>query len=193
MSNAPESLSRFLEREFPGLSLQAVTAREGKWPELRFELGGDIPNAAANDRVEQAATRASAIFEAIFSADDEGFLSFTRWQPQDDLHLFSLLPPGCSPARTDGDDFYEEDDPNTPHVTYTAALRPRSLDYQTLFDLIGSSELARSPSVSVAAYLVNTSSPLIFHMYDDRGAILVASQENALADVQTQFAEWVIP
>lgn len=193
MANAPESLARFLAREFPGLSFQAVTARDGRWPSLRFALGGDIANTEANERVAQAAGRAAMVFEAAFSGEDEGFLSLTRWQAGDDPHLSALLPPGCTPTRTDGEDFYEEDEPNSPHVTYTVALRPRSLDYRTLFDLIASSELARSPSIDGRVYLVNASTPLIFQMYDDRGAILVSAKEDTLAGIRTRFAGWVIP
>jgi hypothetical protein len=191
--NAPETLDAFLAREFPGLGLHAVTFRDGKWPSLRFELGGEIPNHEADRRVEQAAGRAAAIFEAAFAEEDEGFLSFTRWTPQDDPQLFALLPPGCVPTRTDGEDFWKQSEPDTPHVTYTAALNPRSLDYQTLFDLIGSHELARSPSIDGRAYLIDVVTPLIFHMYDDRGAMLIASTEDALAEVRTRFADWVIP
>jgi hypothetical protein len=35
--------------------------------------------------------------------------------------------------------------------------------------------------------------PLIFHMYDDRGAILVASNESALTDLRPRFTDLIIP
>jgi uncharacterized protein DUF3885 len=190
--NAHERLAAFLAREFPGLGLHALSSRGEMWPSLRFELGGEIPNHDADKRVEQAVGRAAGIFEAAFAVEDEGFLAFTRWTLQDDARLLSLLPPGCVPTRTEGEDFWEQSEPNTPHVTYTAALNPRSLDYRTLFDLIGSHELARFPSIYGRAYLIDVVTPLIFHMYDDRGAMLVASTEGALAKVRTRFADWVI-
>jgi hypothetical protein len=193
VSNAPESLAAFLAREFPSLSLHSVTYREGEWSSLWFELGGEIPNQVADERVAQAVARATSVFEAAFSPEDDGFLSFTRWLADDDRHLFSVVPSGCDPVRTEGEDFYEQDEPDTPHVTYTVALRPRSLNYQSLFDLIGSSELGRHPSVDGRAYLINASTPLIFHMHDDRGAILVASNEDALGELKTRFAGWIIP
>jgi hypothetical protein len=35
--------------------------------------------------------------------------------------------------RFEEDDFYGQSEPDTPHVTYNAATRPRSLDYRLLF------------------------------------------------------------
>jgi len=192
MSVSPDLLRTFLAQEFPGLSLHAVTSRSQKWPSLRFNLGGDIPNDAADERIDQAAERASAIFEAAFSPQDEGFLSFTTWREFHDPLALALLPPGCETTRSEGQDFYEQDE-DTRHVTYTAALHPRSLDYRSLFGLIASAELGRSPSIGGRAYLVNASSPLIFHMYDDRGAVLVAPAEEAPDKLRTRFANWVAP
>jgi len=187
-----DPVDTFLAREFPGLTLHAVTSRPEVWPSLRFDLGGDIPNDAADDRVEQAVERASAIFEVAFGPDDEGFLSFTRWREADDPLVLSLLPPGCDTRRAEGEDFYEQGERDSPYVTRTAGVRPRSLDFRLLFDLIASSELDRSPSIDGLVYLVNVSTPLIFHMYDDRGAMLVASNEKALGDLRTRFAGWII-
>src|SRR6266496_3577491 len=124
---------------------------------------------------------------------DEGFLSFTRWRDADDPFVLPLLPPESETTRIEGEDFYEQGEPDTPHGTYTAALRPRSLDYRLIFALFASSELDRSPSIGGRAYLLNASTPLIFHMYDDRGAMLVGSNENALAELRTGFADWIIP
>jgi len=160
---------------------------------LRFELAADIPSETADERVRQAVERASTIFEAAFTPKDEGFLSFTRWRDADDPFVLPLLPPESETTRIEGEDFYEQGEPDTPHGTYTAALRPRSLDYRLIFALIASSELDRSPSIGGRAYLLNASTPLIFHMYDDRGAMLVGSNENALAELRTGFADWIIP
>jgi len=191
VSDAPDLLARFLADRFPGLSLNAVTSRDERWPQLRFELGGEIPNKEADRRVAQAAGRASAVFEAAFSPEDDGFLSFTRWREEDDPLLMSLLPAEVAPTRTEGEDFWEDNEPGFPFVTYTAALHPRSIYYRTLFELIGSSELRAWRSGR--AYLVNASHPLIYHMYDDRGAVMLAAHENTLEAVRTRFADWIIP
>jgi hypothetical protein len=193
MSASPDPASRFLAEAFSGLRVPAVTSRAEKWPSLRFELGRDIPNDAADERVGQAVERASTIFETAFTPTDEGFLSFTRWREADDSLVLPLLPPNCETTRIDGEDFYEEGEPDTPYVTYTAALRPRSLDHRLIFELIANSELGRSPSIDGRVYLLNASTPLIFHMYDDRGAILVGSNANALTGLRTRFADWIIP
>jgi hypothetical protein len=61
-----------------------------------------------------------------------------------------------------------------------------------LFKLIASSEMGRSPSIDGRAYLINTSRPLILHMYDDRGAMAIASRPAALASLRA-FPAWIIP
>jgi hypothetical protein len=192
VSDASDVLSSFLHREFPGLTLSAATARPAKWPSLRFELGGDVPNDASEERIEQATDRAAAIFEAAFSPDDQGFFSFTRWRPDDDPLVLALLPDGSEPSREEGHDFYNQGD-QTRYVTHTATLRPRSLNYRSLFELVASSELGRSPAIDGRAYIINASNPLVFHMYDDRGAILLGTTEHALKDLRRQFEDWVIP
>lgn len=157
---------------------------------MRFELGGDISNDDADERVAQALDRASAIFEAAFSPEDDGFISFTRWRSDDDPLFLALLPSGSEPSRTEGEDFYEEGELDAPHVTYTAALRPRSIDYRSLFELIASSELRpRSPGLDGRSYLVNASTPMVLHMYDDRGAMVVGNDENTLGSLRTRFAD----
>ncbi len=138
--------------------------------------------------------RASAIFEALFSPEDDGFVSFTRWKSEDDPLFFALLPSGTEPSRTEGEDFYEAGYRDIPYVTYTAALRPRSIDYRSLFELIASEEIRpTTPGIDGRSYLVNTSTPMVFHMYDDRGAMVVANDENALDILRTRFADWIIP
>lgn len=73
-----------------------------------------------------------------FTPEDDGFLSFTRWVATDDPLFLSLLPSEVAPTRTEGEDVYEENEPGFPFVRYTAVLRPRSIDYRSLFELIGS-------------------------------------------------------
>ena len=198
MSNAHDQLGQFLGARFPGLTLPAVTDRNGAFPSLRFELGGGLAydtEEESDKRVDHAAASAVAVFEAAFAPGDDGFVSFTRWTEQDDDLFLALLPPGCDLGRTDGDDFYEQNEPDTPYVVHTARLSPRSLDYRSLFELTASSDLRghRSPSLDGRCYVVNTTTPLIFHMYDDRGAVVVATQDGDLDGLRVRFGHLIIP
>jgi hypothetical protein len=191
-------LSSFLAEHFPALTFPAVTARPGNFPSLRFELGGGLPydnDEQRDERVDYSAARAVSIFETAFRPEDEGFASFTRWRSEDDPRFLALLPAGCEVTCTEGEDFYKQDEPDTPHVTYTTRVRPRSIDYPTLFNLTASSELRgpRAPSLDGRCYLVNVSTPLIFHMYDDRGAMVVATRDADFDDLRARFGDEVIP
>jgi hypothetical protein len=198
MTDATEELARFLDRHFPGLTFPAVTDRDGRFPSLRFELGGGLPYRNDDERDKRAhhsAGSAVAVFEAAFARGDDGFLSFTRWSEKDDSVFLALLPPGSEVVRTEGEDFYEQSEPDTPHVRYTAAIRPRSIDYPALFELTARADLygRTAPSLGGRCYLVNAKTPQIFHMYDDRGATLVATRDADLDDVRLRYSDLIIP
>jgi hypothetical protein len=178
-----------LSREFRGTQLHPE--RYGQTPYLRFELGDEVDE--PKQRSAQAAERAVAIFEIGFAGGDDGFVAFTRWQPHDDKTFLGLLPASARDAveRREGTDYYD-DDQDRAYVTYTMAVTPRSLDYATLFRCIANSELGRSPSLDGRAYLVNLERPLIFHMYDDRGAIVLGPTERALNALRMRFGKWLV-
>jgi Domain of unknown function (DUF3885) len=197
VADATDELARFLDRHFPELTFPAVTRRDGPFPSLRFELAGELPYRTHDERDKRAhhsAASAVAVFEAAFAPGDDGFLSFTRWSEKDDSFL-ALLPPGSEVARTEGDDFYEQSEPDTPYVRYTAAIRPRSIDYPALFELTARADLhgRAAPSLGGRCYLVNAKSPQIFHMYDDRGAMLLATRDADLDEVRLRYSDLIIP
>ncbi|HET7449697.1 MAG TPA: DUF3885 domain-containing protein [Gaiellaceae bacterium] len=198
MSDATRELARFLGRRFPGLTFPAVTGRDGPFPSLRLELGGGLPcdtDDERDKRVRHSTASAIAVFEAAFSPGDDGFVSFTRWREEDDNVFLALLPSECDVERTEGEDFYEQSEPDAPHVTYTACIRPRSIDYPALFELTASAELRglRTPSLDGRCYLVNATIPRIFHMYDDRGAMLVATRDADLNELRLRYRKLIIP
>jgi hypothetical protein len=188
-SGAAQQLTTFLSREFPGTDLHPD--RYGRSPYLRFELGDEVEK--PDERSAQAAERAAAIFESVFPGDDDGFVTFTRWRPDDDKTFLALLPASARDAvdRQEGTDYYD-DDQDRPYVRYTMAIPPRSLDYVTLFQCIANSELGQSPSLDGRAYLVNRERPLILHMYDDRGALVLAPIERALSALRLRFGHWLV-
>jgi hypothetical protein len=190
-ANATTQLARFLEREFPGMRLHP--GGYGDWPSLRFELGDEIPVEAAEERSAQATERASAIFESAFAPGDFGFFSFARWRKEDDAVLMPLLPASAGGAveQQEGTDFYRNRN-DVPFTSYTVALKPRLLDYQTLFRFTANLELGRSPSLDGCAHVINRSQPLVFHMYDDRGALVFAPEPTSLAPLRAAFGEWLV-
>jgi hypothetical protein len=117
MSDAHDQLGQFLDARFPGLTFPALTDRHGAFPSLRFELGGELPHDIDDEsdkRVDRAAAAAASVFEAAFAPDDDGFVSFIRWTEQDDDLFRALLPPGCDITRTEDEDFYEQNEADTP-------------------------------------------------------------------------------
>ncbi len=198
MPGAAEPLADFLDREFPGLTLDRVTARRTPWPKLRFELAPGIPDSEPLKRVEQSTKTAALIFERIFRPEDDGLLSIVRWRDHDDAVFLQMLPPGCRPVRSEGRAFWREDEEDEgEYVTYSASLRPRSVDYRSMFELIAGGDFPSSRprgfSLDGYVYFAKTSEPVLFHMYDDRGAVVLASKPESIDDLRDQFDDWIIP
>jgi hypothetical protein len=186
-----EQLLAFLAQVMPGVRLHP--GGYGEWPYLRFELGGDVPLKPATKRVEQATKRAALLFESAFDENDAGFLSFTRWNGEEDDIVFPMLRAAdAGPIeRTTGTDFYEQGE-DTPFISFTTALRPRTLDLRSIFRAEANRELGLSPVLGGRVYLVNVTRPLVFHMYDDRGAILFAPQAATLMPLYERFGDWLV-
>jgi hypothetical protein len=192
MTTTPnERLLAFLAETLSGFRLRP--GRYGEWPYLRFELGDQVPLKPAKPRVDQATERAALLFESAFDTSDEGFISFTRWDGEDDdIVLPMLRAVGATPIeRTAGTDFYEEGD-DDPFVSFTAALKPRTLDHRSIFRSEGNRELGLEPVLRGLVYFVNVTRPLVFHMYDDRGAILFAPQAATLMPLYQRFGAWLV-
>lgn len=188
---AGSQLEAFLTEHFPGMRLHP--GGYGEWPHLRFELGDPLPVEAGPERAEQAAGRAAAIFESVFAEGDIGFISFTRWLERDDA-VFAALVPASTRAvveRRDGIDYYEQGE-DVPYTTHTAEISPRSFDYSRCFRLIANSELGQSPSLGGRVYFLNRSNRFVFHMYDDRGAILFAADPSQLGVLRSTFSDWLV-
>jgi hypothetical protein len=192
MPTPHEQLHAFLAQSLPGMHL--YPGGYGDWPYLRFELGDDVPLRPAEPRVEQATERAAQVFESAFDELDDGFLSFTRWEPleEDDIVLPMLRDADVGPVdRTTGTDFYREDE-DIPFVTFTTPVRPRTLDYRSIFRAEANRELGLKPVLAGRAYFVNVTRPLVFHMYDDRGAIVFAPERATLMPLYERFGAWLV-
>ena len=90
-------------------------------------------------------------------------------------------------------DFWGEGESNVEAVVrLTAELELRQLDYRALFRLIAHDELGLDPAVGARVYLVDETDPLVFLMYDDRGAILHAPTVERLRALYESAGRWLV-
>ncbi|MFN2468315.1 MAG: DUF3885 domain-containing protein [Gaiellaceae bacterium] len=164
-------------------------------PYLRFELGGESTGVR---RVEQAVSRAVRLFEAAIPPGHRGFLDAYLWPPGDLAHrsgaeaqLIQLLPEAAQASATRVS-LGEDESEGGAVRRLTAALDLRQLDYRSLFRLIANDELGLEPAVGARVYLIDESDPLVFHMYDDRGAIVHAPSAGRLRPLYESARDWVV-
>lgn len=189
--SASDDLTAFLRETFHGIRL--IPPHYDGAPFLRFEFGGDERD--AHRRVEHAVHRASAVYEAVFGEDADGYVRAVVWWAEDEQTIAELLPADARSdlAREAGTNYYEDpDDDPAPYVALTASLRPREIDYRRLVRLVASSDMGIKPSLGARVYVVDRTEPAIFHMYDDRGGIVIAPSAASLEPLARRFDEWVI-
>ncbi len=210
-------MSSLIEVAFPGASLPPPQFE--RFPYLRFELGGelapwyrlpglsfrfDLPARLSRRRlrVEQAVFRAAALFEEAFPSGHRGYLDAYLWPESDLAHradaetqLRGLLPDAASPGvgLSEVADFWGHGEGNVePVMRLTAPLELRQLDYRTLFRLIAHDELGLEPAQGARVYLVDETDPLVFLMYDDRGAIIHAPAVERLRRLYESAGGWLV-
>jgi hypothetical protein len=85
--------------------------------------------------------------------------------------------------RTEGVNYWDEPDGDDRFLRLTAACVPRELDYRGLFQALGNEDMGLQPALAGRVFLVNETNPVVFHMYDDRGADVYARDADRLAAV----------
>jgi hypothetical protein len=165
-----------------------------------FDLPGRLSR--RRRRIAQAVDRASALFESCFDRGDDGFLDAYFWDPGDSAYardqeqrLLALLPERLWPRverHAIVERAEEPDEEDRVHTRLTIALAPRDLDYETLFRLVARSEMGLEPSLGSYVYIVDETDPLIFLMYDDRGAIVHAPTADRLRPLYERFGDLLV-
>lgn len=71
-------------------------------------------------------------------------------------------------------------------------LSKTSFSKETLLKEIVISDLGGEHLLTASVFWVWTNHKIMFHLYDDRGADLVASEKSAIKDIYTRFNSWIL-
>jgi hypothetical protein len=209
--SAGERVERFMREQFDGASLQPPEFVN--LPSLRFELGDeldpwyrwpgerrifDLPGALSRrrPRIRHAVDRAATVYEELFDHQDTAVLVAYVWpteRPNED-RLLAVLPEDSRSRleRASGDNYWADPDGDGRFVRLVASCAPRALDYRSLFRMIAQAELGLEPAVSGEIFVVNETRPVVFKMYDDRGAIVYAPSAERLAPLAEAHGDWLV-
>jgi hypothetical protein len=215
-------LSRFIADAFPGASLPPLHFDSCSFLrfELGGEIATSRAKQRRR-RVEQAVARAAAIFEEAVPSGHRGWLDAylvrsvrsviaaydeesdslppddLAWRVADEHALRQVLPAAARGAIniTEVSDLHGEDEDEDDWIScdrLTSAVELRTLDYRTLFQLIANHEMGIEPWIGSTVFLVDETDPLVFKMYDDRGAILHAPNVRRLRGLYDRFGDWLV-
>lgn len=71
-------------------------------------------------------------------------------------------------------------------------LSKTNFEKETLLKEIIISDLGGEHLLTASVFWVWTNHKIMFHLYDDRGADLVASEKSAIKDIYTRFNNWIL-
>lgn len=199
----------YMASTFPSLILRSPLFYN--WPiAIRFELNAEEKGRTYPETVRN---RSNTLYESIFRPGDQAFLvssvshytSLSHPSPRNGPSFFrtirgnvfqlsrrhSLGIPGAAGRQR----LIEMEDADHRLVTtlrYTR-ISPRNIDYR--FVLKGLDETKYCPRrvrIDDDIYFINQTRNIIFQMYDDRGADVLAARTDALRDLYTTHNDWIL-
>ena len=162
---------------------------------LRFEIGfGDSwingpPDNNENlilnkDYCKIANQRAFKIYSSAFKPNDEILLIFD-YNP--DKHLKNLLSEISIMQRIRVQTLVYDDDHTYSHYRYLYKLKASKLPAKIILNNIITAELGGNCRYLGTVFIFNLSTDLMFFLYDDRGADLIATKKETLKPIYTKL------
>ena len=203
----PDILQSFLNQSFNGLEL--APALFYAWePGIRFEISNPKLSYTEPGYLAQAFKRATALFDEVFDVEDDILFvtDITTWGANPFIHkkpvnvykkylkqaqaLYKLQ------LRTVRLPEFDEDDVTTFRFSY--ACRKKDIRYPQLLqalcyqDFDHPSTIANYWGGNSQVYLINLSKKLIYHLYDDRGCDVIASDKEDIRFLYEQYNDWIL-
>lgn len=200
-------LSLFLEEHFEGLTLKPALFYSYKYG-IRFEISMPGVEHGEKKNLLQMQERMNEIFHRVFTDEDEMLLvtdihcdkndTFLQKRPTKvyqkyikNKELRKKLQHKMNPSV-----FLEED-----MVThrYVLACKKNDIRYQPLLTAISYEDFPHPSQIlrgnfraSIDIYFVNVSKKMIYHLYDDRGCDVIASNKNELLLLYKDLNNWIL-
>ena len=207
IKNSPfEAFNEHLVTYFPSSNIVEPFTLGGNF-ELRFELGGDLPN-GSKQRIELAMNRACTIFNEFFSNQNAEIwlLAYEDLNPYFDKTLNQYLPSLLKSSKLEcyeeielschsGSSDYDENDNSVPRFyeakLIVAKIKTENVPIEELLRGIASFEMGHEPCISQEIYFYEADTDKAFRMYDDRGCYLWANGKNKLESLFHSYFDWI--
>ena len=197
----PQEYRQFLTTHFPGMSLQKPVFYQGTYG-LRVDL--QVGETNTDEYFRHVIARATALFEAAFTPDDQVLLLVRDYKYRRRKIRFGNFVHRQIRGLAKGELTYTKTaDPYDPSRVWNQELMRLPTDevaHQQLLTAIAHADFpprtprftGRGPWQGPELYFLNLDRALIFHMYDDRGLDLIAGDRQTLRPLYEQFNDWLL-
>ncbi len=212
--NVINNLSEFMKVHFDNLNLRPPLFYLWKYG-IRFEISMLWVEHEDKDNLQQISERTVTIFNKVFNQEDEILLitdihceknnSFLQMRPtkvyqkyiknkETVRKLQHRVLPSVFLEDEDGEDYEEM-------VTHRFVLscKKRDIRYKALLTAISYEDfphpmqiLKGFPRHGIDIYLVNITKKMIYHLYDDRGCDVIASNKQDLYPLYQECNDWIL-
>lgn len=172
---------------------------------LRFDL--QVGETDKDEYFKEVVRRSSVLFEATFDPKDEVFLFYSDYKRRrrkirftnycfKQINNLKKQEVTYSKVRNLYTTVYDKDG-----IYNIAVLKLKSdrVNYKNILTAIANTDFPpREPRFTfwgfsnIEIFFINTTKNLIFHMYDDRGLDIIASDVESLRPIYTRFNDWIL-
>jgi len=194
---------KFFTENFEGLTLKSPLFYN--WDaSLRFDLQPNTESTVSGNMSEyfqEVQNRAIKIFESIFTEQDKiqivlyQFKGRSRKKIKLSNFVFKQISDLCK-SEAEFSVIRRLYEPNDNDDIWNRAIiktMVANLNYKEILKAISYTDFpSNNPSIQFETYIVNISKKIIFHMYDDRGLDVVASDKKSLAPIYYKHKNWLL-
>jgi len=199
MPTVKQTYRQFLQDNFAGLKLEVPLFYEWKYG-LRFDLQNernDTKFCSSDKYFAEVVRRASMLFEATFDSSDMLFFVCTEFQYRKrKIKLTNFAFRQINNLEKNEVYRTKETWRYEPQKNFNVAfiyLTANRINYKNILTAIGNAASSRLPSLDHKnIFFVNVSKKLIFHMYDDRGLDIIASDKETLRPIYNKYNDWIL-
>ena len=198
MTTIKQEYRQYLEDKFKGQKISTPLYFNENYG-LRFDL--EVGETNTEEYFTGVIRRSTLLFEAAFNPDDNVFLIFRdyKWKRRK-IRFKNYCFNQISDLKKDEVAYslirnvYEKND-----IFNLALLKLKTnrINYKNILTATANTDFPpREPRFrffsNVEIYFINATKNLIFHMYDDRGLDIIASEARTLKPIYTKYNEWIL-
>ena len=191
--------SAYLNENFKGLEIKMPLFYNWNLG-LRFDLQKEFTNPVDTDNSEyfqEVYHRAKKLFEFCFDQESEIYLIVYnyKWRKQrirKSNPIFKLISKKID-LELKFDKISTRYEPNEKWNRLILREKVKNINSDKLIIGLCNTDFPMlKPSISAEVYLINIDKKLIFHIYDDRGLDILATDKETLRELYNQFDYWIL-